>query len=96
MSEYGSEDDDDFDLDFGQKSNPSAGTRKKPTADAFGFDDMQHYMEQMDRELSHTQMGKTFVTEVCKNNCRVLIYASVQSCACHFCGNAINQAPAVD
>ena len=70
MSEYGSEDDDDdFDLDFGPGSNQSNGGAafgkgSAAAADAFGFDDMRHYMEQMDRELSHTEMGKTFVTEV--------------------------------
>ena len=72
MSEYGSEDDDDdFDLDFGPGSNqPNGGaafgkrSAASAAADAFGFDDMRHYMEQMDRELSHTEMGKTFVTEV--------------------------------
>jgi hypothetical protein len=54
MSEYGSDDDNDLDAMI----NAASGKKRRPKSKDPAA--MQKYMEQMDRELAKTNVGKSF------------------------------------
>ena len=58
MSEYGSDDDPD-EMKFGPGQRSNGGQRGDPKEME---EEMREYMEQMDRELAKTSIGKSFVT----------------------------------
>ena len=73
MSEYGSDDDPD-EMTFGQGQRSNGGQKGNPKEME---EEMREYMEQMDRELAKTSIGKSFVT----NKDQVHIFISVLSLA---------------